>query len=319
MRKNPLFLLALLILTACSSPAATQIFATETRSAATSPVPTPKPTEKPIPTPTEKPLSSQIIFNPEFIHSYGSDAPDITKKYSRVNLESIMNGTLLAQEKKYLQENNIFTYEVIARNKLILAPSPFSSSNGFSATVRNIDFSSIPKDKNPNTRPIKIFSYYLFDDSVFLLSMDLDKDSIMDFDEAASELKVTKNQLVEEFKYSPPFLIAAWAYYNPNKTVTIGHSFISRVNLEVDLKRVAENYPGRDYKFLPAYNPFVTKLDNRTDLNITNGWVVLADLLVRYPDLNPEPFINRWAKSGQMPKELETSLFTQQGYIGLWS
>lgn len=60
MRTHVLFLLTLLILAACSSPAATQIFATE-KPAVTAPAPTQESTKAPTPEPTKKPSFVEVF------------------------------------------------------------------------------------------------------------------------------------------------------------------------------------------------------------------------------------------------------------------
>jgi PBP1b-binding outer membrane lipoprotein LpoB len=311
MRRITLLLLTLLILASCSSPAATQIFASKTL-AATTPVPTSKPTETPIPVPTEKPISKSLKFNPNFL---SDSKPETLQKYSEVNLESFVNGTLLAQEEEYLQNNNIFTDEVIDRTKLSLESWKSQSSLGFSITANNINFPFRNEDrKNENTRPIKIFSYYIF--------YDLDVFTALGIDKAASDLNVSTDRLLGDVKTTPYFLIAAWAYHNPDKTVTLGHSFVDYLKVKANLKSVANNYPDLDYKFLPAYNHSQITFydyDRKAYNNFARAWPFLENLWEKYPDLKPEKStIDKWAKSGQMPKELETKLFTWQSGITFW-
>jgi len=135
----------------------------------------------------------------------------------------------------------------------------------------------------------------------------------MGMEKVASEYDISKDDILQEMAGRTPLWIISWAYYNPDTTITVGHSF-------VDMSKYVNmtNLASQDFKFLPGFEHSEITFYESFARNFYAGYTFLENLYELYPSLDPSKDIEEWLNSGQMPKQLEKTLFTLQAHILGW-
>ena len=295
-RNSYCILMVLFILAACARPEAGPQAATATQEATVTSVPTHaiEPTLL-----LTKTLENEFIINPT-IPNVALNENNNADEYSNILIEDFIKGDLLELETQYLESNNLFTEEVVTRNQLSTESHKYEELMfGSSVLVHNINFPLISEYKNPNARPIKIFSFYKFYDPNLLRKLGQDEETIA-WGEKQSGL-----------------WIVAWAYKNPDETISIGHTLIN-IAIYKEIERRAQENIGGNLKFLPSYKISEIQLSEDEHRNSLNPWFLTDKLHKLYPELNPEPEIAQWIESGQMNPTLQKKLFTLQTVIVSW-
>ncbi|MFH1970857.1 MAG: hypothetical protein ABIJ05_00530 [Patescibacteria group bacterium] len=252
-------------------------------------------------------VTKNFIFNDTLPVKSGPERN--VAEYSQVNLADIINEEILKQELDYVNKNSIFNDQVIPATKLFIDSNRIYSMNkNFSVIVENIDFPNNFNDyrNNPDTRPIKIISYYKFYDPEIFEENGIDK--------VAKSLGVSKKALLDELENRPAFWIISWAYYNPDESITIGHSFVSIDDLTNKLDRIDKDNR-QNFKFLPGIKHSEINYYNDIVDDFYKSYIFLEILFNNYPNLYPynkDVNIKQWIDSGQMPQELQNALFTLQ-------
>ena len=289
-------LMVLFILSACVPiPQSLGQAATASQSALLpSPSDEPSRVPEPTPTPTEKTADS-IIINNEFKRDMYCEY----KHYSRVSLTDIINGKTLPYEKAWLDQHP-FSKSTVPISKLKINSYHFEREvvDYSDANLKYIYFEGNPNsDSNPNNRPFKIISFYVF----------YDKDIL-------SEMLEIKNHpflqhCVNDYK-SSYFGIMAWAWLNPNGTTAIGHSLFEFVTFENDVvipysSSSKDNYNRIIFPIIYSSN---VHLNDPYKLLITPEYV-LPMIYKRYPQISPFESAKKWVNTKNIPLETETKLF----------
>jgi hypothetical protein len=225
---------------------------------------------------------------------------EVAKDFSTINFGDFSSGKLLEWEQKYIAENPPFNEEV--KNNDIIKNMEHSEGGGSSFEKNTVYILSEEGNfENPNTRPIKIITYYVFKDQAFFESMGIDP------------IEITSSK-----KW--PFWMATWAYHNPDGTVTLGHSLIDIFAHSQNIDKIKNrgDFPeGSDPRPVPIYKYFNLKIKEgmlKKKLNLAT-----YNIYQTYPEYQPnEEMINLWIKSGQMPIELEANLFGLSTYPIYW-
>ena len=231
--------------------------------------------------------------------------------YSEVDLNDFLSGDILKQELSYINENQIFSSNVIPQTKLLTESyTRYTKEDTFSVTVETIDFTNNYEDykKNPDTRPLKIISYYKFFDENLFKDMGMEKAI-----EFLEDLDI--DTALEEKKRSPRYWVVSWAYYNPDNTITIGHTFFDQVYFKQMLGHINPNNDNNKFLFFPGIKHLELIPHQEFFHNFHESYWFLEELYKRYPDLNPYKDgknVEEWLNSGQMSLELQNALFTFQ-------
>jgi hypothetical protein len=309
MRRNILFLLILLILAACSSPPATQIFATETKPAATTSVPTQKPTETP--TPTEKPVEKNFIINSNFPSS--EQIRDKKNRefpgYSTVTLEDVTSGRLATAAKKWYAEHPEFMSEAVTPKEMVNRPchakwAPDTTGKNIEASITEQILYPEPKNKvtyykHPERIPLKVISFFPVQNDKILLET-----------------------LSSEWQERKWLWIGLWAYKNPSGNVSSQSLF----KLDFYDQRIA-NRPDNTNKlveFMPVPVYAYTERNQGSDFNYENKYKSFAPFILdsiwkNHPELSAEPFAKKFGETGEMPEEMATKLFgVSQSCYAAW-
>jgi hypothetical protein len=138
-----------------------------------------------------------------------------------------------------------------------------------------------------------------------------------------SKLKYTFNKSEELYQryepLAPSFWVMTWAYYNPDNSISLGHSFVSYSRQINHINHLKEDYPGKDGKLLLGYKIDDIVYCTDKDRNILITEYFLEKIYEMYPNIIPsEKLIKKWKETGQMPKELETVLFIAPSATILW-
>ena len=228
-RNSYCILMVLFILAACTQPEAEPQAATATQEATATFAPTSTITPEPTPTPEIK----EIKMNPKFPETTGTgesfgDAISVTPEneylYTTITLDDLLSGRLLEREKEYIEKNPPFTDSVIPVKKLSYHERNYQEDHpdrmmGEADNVKNLYInkdSELRYYNNPETRPLKIISYYPLEINEFL-------EKEIGWDE--------KYLTFTSYKW-----VVSWAYQNPSGKVTIGHSLVDIRSLKrIDL------------------------------------------------------------------------------------
>jgi hypothetical protein len=300
----------LLILTACTLPAAEVPTATVVQTFIPSATMVLTSTYTPESTPT---LERKIKVSPKF--------PDFDlviqnpESYSQVTLENFINGDILEAEEEYIRQNPPFNENLVNtvdRLNTITRPNK-STMHQYSFDTTNLVIPSSSEHSSiPETRPIEVISYYRFVDFDIFKKL------------GYQEIKMRENYQTEEQYHqyealNTRFYVISWAYHNPDGSISIGHSFIPINKYLTRYERSKIEHPGDDPKFIIGY-----KLENIVyspdqDINILTPELFLEKIYEIYPFLIPDvKNVEEWANTGQFPKELENVLFTHGGITSIW-
>jgi len=287
-------LFVIFILAACSQAEVAPQAATATQQATATCTQTATHTSEPTPTPEVSYVINTDLPTYDFIEA-AKNYDSWAKEFSNVTLEDITSGRLLEYEKAYLEKNPVFTDEVIPS---VFEKNYVQAQGGWKTPIIIPSISrEIPEQiYKPDTRPLKIISYYKFQDEKLFDQMGMDP---------------RQYEGIPEW----PIWIATWAYKNPSGNVTIGHSImeifahVQTLNKlkegDVDFKPyLAYKYENvkETYEEAKLYNPFVTYI-----------------LWKNHPDLQPdEDLIDEWVKTGEMDEELQKDLFFLHWYPLYW-
>jgi len=269
-------------------------------------------------TPTPKPHKIEIQVDDSrtliFNDILPVDGVDITE-YSEIDFKDFVSGYLLKQEKYFIAKINIFDNDVVPVTDLYSEEYAIRSLfKSFSISVNNLNF--VNKEDHvffPESRPIKIISYYRFYDPVIFEENGLD--AVIGIDKEDERYHKQKDYILNQLKKTP-FWIISWCYANPDGKIYIGHSLIDRQHYLSINKTFKEYHPQRDFKFVPAYkHTKITFFENPID-NFYDGYTFLEILYRNHPEIQPdEKQVKQWISTGQMPEFLENSLFTFQTHL----
>jgi len=260
--------------------------------------PEPISTIQPISTPTP-PIP--YIINPELpkigLEDFLNNYDEILQDYTTVSLSDLRSGKLIKFEENYLSGNPVFDDHVLS-SEIVISSIKYSFNYGtYKSDLVNLKGSGMDSHLIPETRPLKIISFYVFrDDRLF------------------SDLKI--NPIRNDGSWYDekwPFWLVTWVYYNPDGSTSLGHSLIEifdYVNLVNNLNNFPSypNLPYLAYKPAPEFNYYDINID---DLNINKiNSLVVHQIYENYPDLKPDnEEIKDWVSSKSMPKDLQTKLF----------
>lgn len=169
---------------------------------------------------------------------------------------------------------------------------------------------------NQSTRPVKIISFFKLYDPILFDELGIDK--VIEYKiKVQGKTAVTKEDYLKILKKYPAHTIIFWAYANPDGTTGIGNSLVSKMRIKSHLEIARED--SKELQFLPAFKQYKISASKDEQYNFESTYTFLENLYTKYPNLRPnESFINLWLETGQIPKELESSLFTYQASIDYW-
>jgi len=217
------------------------------------------------------------------------------KNYSRISLFDIQSGKTLPAERDWLDKHPfsdkvkpIDHLEIKSYNSEIVRPDSIST-----ADLSYLYFSDNPNTySDPETRPFKIISYYVFYDEYFFNDLrDVTPDSRFYH-------CVDKNK-------SSDFGVMAWAWFNPDGTTKIGHSLFSIPNFEQDFVQYNQV---SNRKIFPTIG--ASKVNVKEPIFLLSvPEYSLPTIYKDYPKISPLESVKEWASTTNMPAEAETKLF----------
>lgn len=250
------------------------------------------------PTPTVE--KQEIKINSAFPLKDIAKGIEHPENYSPVTLEDIPSGRLLEAVKAQSEKNPPFTEKAIPRNRVFFVPTEaYIQWHDVNIEVEIAAVKSIPEDSDPEVRPIKIESYHPFIDNELLTKEFGWEEKYLNF-----------------FNYK---WIVVWAYLNPDNNVTYGFTLtdmglLLQANNDC-LYGVTDIYGNKvtEGGYDPALATTVRIGDIPTDIKevkeISNINLIVSHLYEKMPELSPEPYLDQWGKTGQMPEELQYALF----------
>lgn len=294
MKRNFYFcFMVLFILSACQpSPGGQGQAATATRIAISTSAPMPTKTVEIKATPTSE-VSFKINSEFEFLsyQELSNNYDNIVAKYSNVTWEDIVSGKLFMFEQKYIQDNPIFDSNKIVNIPLFLNGSHIGNGYG-EIDHLYVDFLSTYLAKSsPESRTIKIVSYFQFKDKEFFTNLGINPE------------ENNKNYYFSD-KWAP--WLITWAHKNSDGKIKLIHSIVDIFSFSDSAINL---YPkGRDIR--PGFVYDYTKV-KMSDENIRkdNNFIAYS-VYQNYPQYKPDKrLIEEWVKTGNVSEDLQISIF----------
>jgi len=310
-------LIVLFILAACVPPQEVDHAATATQEATATTQPTSTWTPEPTPTPiNEKEL--RIVGINEMRELIAKDGFLPSPSMPEITMDDFQSGKLLEFVRNWAEKNPFppqavpvdvekhVTKDVSVRvypDKRIEFTEVYEIAY---KTDPNVDYKN-----NESLRPVKIVGFFkLWDEKLYNESGFFDQI----FEMSPSEEKILVKELFEKHAYFF-YVIFPVAYLNPNREVSFIFYLTSfsyfpatfRLVIEGKYNTVdGEPLQREDTKLYPIY-----KIKNESYYkNMNTEFAMIKYIWEKYPETNPEPYIEKWVKTGIMPKELENCLLT---------